>query len=80
MSNEIYERHPDGVEQTLDEILFDLQEQLDRLEMLRSQHPIGMFADKKLVGELLKFAKSMQRKSKGLVIFINQSSEVHHHE
>ena len=76
MSN-IYERHPDGVEQTLDEMLFDLQTLLDEFENLRSHHPIGFFGDRKCVEESKKIARALQRKSKGLIIFINQHNEVH---
>lgn len=75
MSNNIYERHPDGTEAIFDEMLEEIQEQVDTLERIRSHNPIGLFGDMKVVDALILTSTSLSRRSKALSVFIRQHSQ-----
>ena len=74
--NNIYARHPDATEAEFDDFLFSIQAEIDKLEKIRGENPIGLFSDRRVVERLKTSAEVLQLRSKGLIIFISEKTEV----
>lgn len=74
--SDIYARHPDATEAEFDDFLFSIQAEVDKLEKIRSENPLGLFSDRRVVERLKRSAEVLSLRSKALIIFIREKTEV----
>ena len=74
--SDLFARHPDGTEAEFDDFLFSIQAEIDKLEKIRGENPLGLFSDRRVVERLKTSAEVLQLRSKGLIIFISEQTEV----
>ena len=74
--SDLFARHPDGIEAEFDDFLSSIQDQIDKLEKIRGENPIGLFSDRRVVERLKTSAEVLQLRSKALTNFIQEKTEV----